>query len=54
MASYDYKVTQCSGCFRTVECVYIWSNVTPWLCEKCCEDRGIPWTREQEEAEESD
>lgn len=51
MASYDYEVRQCSVCLRVVECVYIWSNVTPWLCQQCCEERGHYWTREQEDAD---
>lgn len=47
--SYDYKVIKCSSCHTVTECVAIWSNVIPWLCEKCCEKQGEYWSEEQEE-----
>ena len=47
--SYDYKKTSCSLCHQDRECVSVWSNITPWLCEGCCRDEGEFWTREEEE-----
>lgn len=47
--SYDYKETTCSICKQTRECVSVWSNITPWLCESCCKDERQYWTREEED-----
>ncbi len=49
--SYDYKITECSLCKKTLECVSVWSNITPWLCEDCCSIEGEYWSREQEDEE---
>lgn len=49
--SYDYKVTECSLCKKTLECVSVWSNIRPWLCEDCCSIEGEYWSREQEDEE---
>lgn len=50
--SFDYKHTKCSICHKEVECVSVWSNIIPWLCESCCETEGEPWTEEQLEEDE--
>lgn len=49
--SYDYKITECSLCKKILECVSVWSNITPWLCEDCCSIEGEYWSREQEDEE---
>lgn len=50
--SYDYKLTECSICKKTLECVSVWSNITPWLCEDCCSSEGEYWSREQEDEDD--
>lgn len=52
--SYDYKIVPCSICKQTKECVSVWSNITPWMCESCAADEGVHWTREQEEEVEDE
>lgn len=49
--SYDYEKVSCSKCKQVKECVSVWSNITPWLCESCCSDEGVHWTQEQEDEE---